>query len=42
MVAPTTKIDRALMDESNNAEDEELGIEVDCGMLETGMETFLP
>ena len=30
------------MDERSNVEDEELGIEVDCGMMETRMETFLP
>ena len=30
------------MDERSNAEDEELGIEVNCGILETWMETFLP
>ena len=42
MVAPTGKVERALMDEMSNAEDEELGIEVDCGMLETRMETLLP
>ena len=42
MVAPTSKVERDLMDERSNVEYEDLGIEFDCGILETGMETFLP
>ena len=42
MVAPTRKVERDLIDERRNVEDKELGIEVDCKMLETRMETFLP
>ena len=42
MVAPIGKVERALMDERSNVDDEELGIEVYCRILETGMETFLP
>ena len=42
MVAPIGKVERCLMDERSDAKDQELGIEVDCGMMETRMETFLP
>ena len=42
MVAPIGKVERDLMDERSNVEDEELGIEFDCKMLEIGMGTFLP
>ena len=42
MVSPIGKVEIALMDEMSNVEDEELGIEVDCGMMETRIETFLP
>ena len=42
MGAPTRKVERALIDERINAKDEDLAIEIDCGVLETGMQTFLP